>query len=324
MSTAYKVLHLLEHNRDKHLSGQQLSASLGMTRAAIWKAVEQLRDDGHVIEGVSNRGYRLLSCPGLFDKQVLQEMMPDHEIHLFDSLDSTNRFAKTLVSEGRLEKTLVLSTYQSGGRGRLGRRFESPKGGIYLTLLINPDCQLEDALLITSASAVATARAIEQVCHLSCSIKWVNDLFLDGKKVCGILTEGVLGVESGKISTLVIGIGINFCTDRKAFSTDLGSIATSLYDGSDSIPEDVDAHELVTTVVLELERLASLLPDRSFLDEYRARSMVLGREVSVHSGRYNYSAMVEAIDDNAHLVVVDKQGNTKVLSSGEISIRLEV
>lgn len=324
MSTAYKVLHLLEHNRDKHLSGQQLSSSLGMTRAAIWKAVEQLRDDGHVIEGISNRGYRLLSCPGLFDKKVLEEKLPGHEIHLFDSLDSTNRFAKTLVSDGRVDKTLVVSTFQSGGRGRLGRRFESPKGGIYLTLLLNPDCQLEDAMLVTSASAVATARAIEKVCHLTCSIKWVNDLFLDGKKVCGILTEGVLGVESGKISTLAVGIGINFCTDRKAFSSELGNIATSLFDGSDSIPADVDAHELVAVLVKELEMLAGQLPGRAFLSEYRSRSMVLGKEVSVQSGRYTYAALVEAIDDNAHLVVVDRQGNTKVLSSGEVSIRLEV
>ncbi|MEA4859294.1 MAG: biotin--[acetyl-CoA-carboxylase] ligase [Sphaerochaeta sp.] len=323
MTPSQHLLHLLAQKRGTYQSGEALARELGVSRAAVWKGIEALRDQGHTIEGIQNRGYRLLSLSTLLDKEQLQTLLSDHEIHLFDSLDSTNRYAKTLASEKPNCKAVVVSTHQSGGRGRLGRTFHSPRGGLYLSVLLPLTFSVQEAPLITSIAAVAVARSIEQVCSLSCSIKWVNDLFLANRKVCGILTEGVLGVESSRVSALVVGIGINVSTPKHAFPLELQDLATSLYESEEAIPDDFDAHLLVVSIVRTLEDLVEKLPDRSFLSEYRERSMVLGKRVTVHQGKERYQALCVAIDDDAHLVVEDEANALHVLSSAEISVRLE-
>lgn len=192
-----------------------------------------------------------------------------------------------------------------------------------MSLLLPLTFSVQEAPLVTSIAAVAVARSIEQVCSLSCSIKWVNDLYLANKKVCGILTEGVLGVESGRVSALVVGIGINVSTPKHAFPLELQELATSLYENEEAIPADFDAHHLVFAIVRTLEELVEKLPDRSFLSEYRQRSLVLGKRVTVHQGKERYQALSVAIDDDAHLVVEDEAKVLHVLSSAEISVRLE-
>ncbi len=323
MTPSQHLLHLLAQNRGTYQSGEDLARALGVSRAAVWKGIETLRDQGHTIEGVQNRGYRLLSLSTLLEKQRLETMLSDHEIHLFDSLDSTNRYAKSLAAEKPQTKALVVATHQSGGRGRLGRTFHSPRGGLYLSVLLPLTFSVQEAPLVTSIASVAVARSIDQVCSLSCSIKWVNDLFLGGRKVCGILTEGVLGVESGRVSALVVGIGINLSTPRHAFPVELQELVTSLYENEEAIPSEFDAHQLVVAIVRELERMIAQLPDRSFLAEYRARSLGLGKRVTVPQGKEHYHALASFIDDDAHLVVEDEAGGTHVLSSAEISVRLE-
>ena len=171
---------------------------------------------------------------------------------------------------------------------------------------------------------MAALEAIEHVSGKQCRIKWVNDLYWEGKKVCGILTEGVLGVESGSLSAVVVGIGINFCIPQAAFPEELRPLATSLYDGPASVPPSFDANALVSEVVHNLHALVSRLPDRSFLSVYRDRSLLLGRNITVHQGRQAFSATAVGIDDDAHLIVEDENGMQRVLSSAEISIRLEV
>lgn len=324
MTSEQTVLHLLEQNRERYLSGQELANTLHITRSAVWKAVESLRDQGHVIEGISRRGYRLLTATTDLQKERLAGLLPSFEVHLFDSLDSTNRYAKVLASEHPEKPSLVVATYQSGGRGRLGRSFFSPKGGLYLSVLLPKAFELESAQLITSAASVAALKAIEEVGGMRCQIKWVNDLYLEGRKVCGILTEGVLGVESGRLSAVVVGIGINFCIPQAAFPLELQGTATSLFDGPSSIPASFDANLLVASLVENLHALVSKLPDRSFLSVYRERSLLLGLKVTVHQDRQAFSATAMSIDDDAHLVVQDDQGRQSVLSSAEISIRLEV
>lgn len=324
MTSEQTVLHLLEQNRDRYLSGQELATGLGISRSAVWKAMESLRDQGHVIEGISRRGYRLLTATTLLNKERLAGLLPSFEVHLFDSLDSTNRYAKVLASEHGQRPAVVVATYQSGGRGRLGRTFFSPKGGLYLSVLLPMGFTLESAQLITSAASVAALEAIEHVSGKQCRIKWVNDLYWEGKKVCGILTEGVLGVESGSLSAVVVGIGINFCIPQAAFPEELRPLATSLYDGPASVPPSFDANALVSEVVHNLHALVSRLPDRAFLSVYRDRSLLLGRNITVHQGRQAFSATAVGIDDDAHLIVEDENGMQRVLSSAEISIRLEV
>nr|WP_319472426.1 biotin--[acetyl-CoA-carboxylase] ligase [uncultured Sphaerochaeta sp.] len=320
MNHAQTLLHILSSNRGIHLSGQQLAAEMGVSRTAVWKAMETLRNQGHVIEGIPNRGYRLLTSTFLYSKDRLQTLLPSWDLHLFDSIDSTNRYAKTL----RSRKALVLACHQSEGRGRLSRSFYSPQGGLYLSLLFPAVFPLSDASLITSAAAVAVSEAIEEMCGKYCQIKWVNDLFYQNRKVCGILTEGVLGVESGRLTAVVVGIGLNLFTKREAFQESLKTIATSLYDGEDSLPPGFSVDALIACIVKKLEDSLATLADRPFLPAYRDRSLVLGHQVRVHAGSEQYVARAIAIDDEAHLVVENEHGKQKVLSSGEVSIHLEV
>ncbi|WP_332446888.1 biotin--[acetyl-CoA-carboxylase] ligase [Sphaerochaeta sp.] len=323
MTSAQQLLHVLEQQREQYTSGQQLAKMLGISRAAVWKAIEVLRDQGHTIEGVSNRGYRLLSLSSLLEAEKLTALLPEYRIHVFDTLDSTNRYAKVLATQAGGEKALVVATSQSGGRGRLGRQFFSPRGGLYLSVLLPLAFNLEAAGLITSSAAVATARAMEEVCHKTCQIKWVNDLFYHGKKVCGILTEGVLGVESARLSAVVVGIGINLAVPLASFPLELADSATSLFDGPASLPPQFDAHVLVAALVRELEGLVFRLPDAAYLGEYRSRSLILGKRVEVLQGKNSYGAWAREIDDQARLVVETDDGLRQVLSSAEISIRLE-
>ncbi|MGE4454032.1 MAG: biotin--[acetyl-CoA-carboxylase] ligase [Sphaerochaeta sp.] len=324
MNHAQTLLHILSNHRDTFLSGQSLADEMGVSRTAVWKAIETLRNQGHVIEGIPNRGYILLTSNLLYTKERLQEMLPSWDLHLFDSIDSTNRYAKGLAGGGEAHKALVLACHQSEGRGRLSRSFYSPQGGVYLSLLFPATFSLSDASLITSATAVAVSEAIEEVCGLYCRIKWVNDLFYQSKKVCGILTEGVLTVESGRLGAVVVGIGLNLFTKQEAFQDSLKSIATSLYDGADSLPPNFSVDLLIARIVEKTEESLHTLADRSFLGAYRSRSLVLGRTVEVLSASGAYRATAIAIDDDAQLVVVDETGQEKHLSSGEISIHLEV
>ncbi len=324
MNHTQTLLHILSNHRDTSISGQALADEMGVSRTAVWKAIETLRNQGHVIEGISNRGYRLLTSSLLYTKERLQELLPSWDLHLFDSIDSTNRYAKGLAGGKEVQKALVLACHQSEGRGRLSRSFYSPQGGVYLSLLLPATFLLRDASLITSAAAVAVSEAIEEVCGLYCQIKWVNDLFLRSKKVCGILTEGVLSVESGRLGAVVVGIGLNLFTKQEAFQESLKSIATSLYDGVENLPPDLSVDLLVAKIVEKTEESLLTLSTRSFLTAYRDRSLVLGHTVTVLSNSRTYRATAIAIDDDARLVVVDETGQEKHLSSGEISIHLEV
>lgn len=323
MNTSLAVLSYLSSHTHEYSSGEHLATQFGVSRSAIWKAIETLRDEGHLIDAVTNRGYRLILQESLFTPEKLSELFSPMPIHLFDTIDSTNRYAKALASEGCPVPSLVIAHSQSGGRGRLGREFSSPKGGIYLSLILQPPPSVGLASLITSAAAVAAARAIAEVCSLECGIKWVNDLFLGNRKVGGILTEGVLNVESGLLTSIVVGIGINFSTAHQAYPPALQAIVTSLYDGSDKVPQEVDASFLVERIVTGLLKFSTDLTERSFLDEYRKRSLVLGKSILVHQQKRVRKAQALAIDDEAHLVVKFDDGEEAVLSSGEISISLD-
>ncbi|MFA6681721.1 MAG: biotin--[acetyl-CoA-carboxylase] ligase [Sphaerochaeta sp.] len=323
MNTSLAVLSYLSRHQDRYVSGQKLASEFGVSRSAIWKAIESLRDEGHLIDAVTNRGYCLVHQGELFDKGMLEKLLPSVPIHLFDTIDSTNRYAKQLSSEGCLTPALVLAHSQSGGRGRLGRSFSSPKGGIYLSLILSPPASVTEASLITSAAAVAAAQAIEETCGFSCGIKWVNDLFLDGCKVGGILTEGVMDVESGKLSSMVVGIGINFSTPHQAYPPALRPIVKSLYEKSSLVPEDVDPSFLVALLVQKLIGYSTLLSERAFLPEYRSRSIVLGRDILIRTQKKQRKARAVSIDEDAHLVVVTEEGKEEILSSGEISIGLD-
>jgi len=237
----------------------------------------------------------------------------------FEELDSTNRYLKELAVGGAPEGTVIIANRQSAGRGRLGRSFFSPEEkGIYMSILLCPDISLERAVLITSMAAVAVANAIESICGIETKIKWVNDIFLNGKKVCGILTEAGIDNEKGALDYAVLGIGVN--VGMMDFPEELKNIATSV---SNECGSPVSKDALIDEILKELDKWYPTLSCGSFLEESRKRSVLLGREIlvldeHVPGGRYP----AKAVDINGlGNLLIEKDGAIQVLNSGEVSIR---
>ncbi len=320
MATKTRLLELLE-SREGTLSGEEAAALLGISRAAVWKAANALRAQGCAIQSVPGRGYILPPGEDYLSEDALlaQYGGAAPPVRYFDEVDSTNLAAKRWAIDGAPHGSLVVAQRQTLGRGRLGRRFESPPGGMYLSVVLRPKGQLQSPGLVTSAAAVASCRAVQALCGLSLQIKWVNDLYFKGRKCCGILTEAATDMEGGGIDYLVTGIGINYTTPDDAFPEELRGILTALYPAK---RPPVPRAALAAAVHRQLLALYGALPSNHFLDEYRARSMVLGRRVTVLAPQ-PYAATALSITNEAHLVVRLPGGQTRELSNGEISVRLE-
>lgn len=244
----------------------------------------------------------------------------NRQIKCFEELDSTNRYLKELAAEGAPEGTVIIANRQSAGRGRLGRSFFSPgEKGIYMSILLRPDIPLERAVLITSMAAVAVAKAIERVSGLEAKIKWVNDIFLNGKKVCGILTEAGINAEKGTLDYAVLGIGVNVGTME--FPEELKDIATSV---SNECGVLVSKEALKDEILVELDQWYPTLSDGSFLEESKKRSLLLGKEILVLDETAPggcYPAKAVDINELGNLII-ERNGEMVVLNSGEVSIRV--
>ena len=312
-STKQALLQALSAAEGSYISGQQLAQRLGVSRAAVHKAAAALSAQGYTLEAVSRRGYRLVGGDPFCVEAAGDYPAP---IHLYDRLESSNQTAKRLALSGAPHGTLVLTNQQSAGRGRMGRKFESPAGqGIYLSLLLRADIPAADAQTVTVSAAVAVCRAVNALCGLELSIKWVNDLYYHGKKVCGILTEAGADLESGRLEWLVVGIGLNFTTPPEAFPAELRRLAGSLFPGG---PAPVSRVALAAAIAREL---LTLCPAFDCLEEYRARCFVPGHWVTVCTDRETYAALALSIDDAGRLVVRRENGREEALQHGEVSIR---
>ena len=284
-----------------------------MSRAAVHKAAAALAAQGYALHSAPRRGYRLTGGDPFCAEAVGSYPAP---IYLYDSLESSNLTAKQLALTGAPHGTLVLTSHQQAGRGRMGRVFESPAGkGVYLSLLLRPDLSAADAQTVTIGAAVAVARAVKALCGLELSIKWVNDLYYQGRKVCGILTEAGTDIESGQLEWLVVGIGLNLTTSPADWPEELARTAGSLYPGG---PAPVGRAALAGAIAREL---LGLCPDFPCLDEYRALCFVPGHWVTVCTNRETYAAKALFIDGCGQLVVERENGRTVALRHGEVSIR---
>lgn len=246
----------------------------------------------------------------------------NNPIYIYDTIDSTNTKARQLALDGAPDGTIVIACQQTGGRGRLGRNFFSPREGIYMSLIIKPTFDLSKSILITSAAAVAVTEAIETVCGVQAGIKWVNDVYVSGKKVCGILSEGLPNIETGRIDTVIIGIGLN--TSLKGFPQELLKTAGA-------IEGDYSRSALAAAIAGRTVELASTVENREFIETYKKKSLVLGKTITVYKGVYRSNpqqeisgrtARVIDIDENGGLVVLYSDGTGEALKSGEISVRL--
>ena len=313
LTTKQALLAALSAAQGECISGQQLAQQLGVSRAAVHKAAAALAAQGYALEAAPRRGYRLAGGDPFCAEAVGEYPAP---VYVYDTLESSNRTAKMLAMDGTPHGTLVLAGQQTAGRGRLGRRFESPAGkGVYLSLVLRPGLPVAEAQTVTVSAAVAVCRAVRKLCGLELGIKWVNDLYYHGKKVCGILTEAGSDMESGQLEWLVVGIGLNLTSRPEDWPEELRPIAGSLYPGG---PAPVGRAALAGAIAREL---LALCPAFDCLDEYRARCFVPGHWVTVCTVAESYAARAVAIDDAGRLIVEREGGRREALCHGEVSIR---
>ena len=320
MSTKNDVLSALMETEDA-ISGERLARRLAVSRNTVWKAIEQLRAEGYEVEAVTNRGYRLLSAPNrISEPEILKWTTASaigRRLEVHEKLDSTNTRAKLLAAQGAPHGYLICADSQVSGRGRYGRQFFSPEhSGVYITYILRPTLSAERAVMITSLAAVAVARAIEKLCDADVKIKWVNDLYLNDHKICGILCEASMDFESGMLEYVVLGIGVN--VGQMTFPEDLRDIATSI---ENECGQPVSRSRLIAEISNELDSLYDQLPTGAFMAESRRRSNVIGRDVTVLRGEARFPARVLDIDDQGRLVIRTESGVSRV-GSGEISIKL--
>ncbi|MDD5952624.1 MAG: biotin--[acetyl-CoA-carboxylase] ligase [Oscillospiraceae bacterium] len=324
MTSKSKVLHLLEQHRGSYISGEELAKKIEISRSGVWKAINELKKEGYHITAVTNKGYCLETESDLLSVEGMAPYLPPdfplELIHIYKSVDSTNNEVKRLAVSGGKHQTVVMAEEQTGGRGRLGRSFYSPPGsGIYLSMLLRPTISTEKSVLVTTAASVAVCRAVEKVTGKPCVIKWVNDVYSGGRKICGILTEAVTNVETGCIESIVLGIGINFKGTAEDFPEEIRNKAGFLFAKDTGT---ITRNQLAAAEITELLKLPDQLESGSFLPEYRRRSVVLGKQVQVVSSSGTRTALVQDIDDCGGLVVRwEDDGTTGVIRTGEVSIR---
>ena len=323
MSTKTQLLEILAKNQTTYTSGAKLAAELTISRNAVWKAIENLREDGYSIAAATNKGYRLTYHSDILTEASITSHIMNTAAYTLDvrkTVTSTNAVLRELATAGAPEGYVVVADEQTSGKGRMGRTFHSPAGhGVYFSILLRPGPKSADASLITSAAAVAAAQAIEEVLGMSVGIKWVNDLFLDGKKVCGILTEASFDMENGYIESAILGIGINVTTPDDGYPDEIKDIAVSLASG-----QSATAGERCRLIASTLDNFWGYyadLSERRFLDEYRKRSILIGRSINVITHDGIIKAQAIAIDDDCRLIVRYENGETRRLNSGEVSVR---
>lgn len=324
MALKDEVLVLLEEARGCHVSGEELAARLRVSRNAVWKAVGQLRGEGYTILSATNRGYCLSAADGRLSEQAIRRRLSgaarDCRLEIHRSVDSTNNRLKAAAEAGAAEGLALLAEQQTAGRGRLGRSFYSPVGaGLYISLLLRPRLPMEQVTLITTAAAVAAAEAVERATGREIGIKWVNDLYYRGKKICGILTEASMDLEGGGLAYAVVGIGINVLPPPEGFPEELRDRATALYDTPGACPPDMRSR-LAAELLNTFWTLYRRLPDRTFLADYRRRSILTGREIAFLLRGEPCRGVVRTIDDEARLVVRLPDGREERLLSGEVTI----
>ena len=319
-----QVLALLTTGDGGYVSGGEMSWKLGVSRAAIWKAITALREDGYRIEAAPRKGYRLLDGP---DRLTAGSVLPylknssrGNRLICLETVDSTNNYAKSLAMLGGKDGTVIVSDEQTGGRGRLGRSFQSPKGkGVYLTMLLRPDVPPARAVNLTAHAAVAVCEGIEEACGAKPGIKWTNDIVLGGRKLCGILTEMAVEGESGALQYVVIGIGINANHTPEDFSPEVREIAASL---SQELGHPVARGRLCACVINALDEMyVAWLSGSVYYERYRDRCLTLGKPVRLLRNGGAEEAFAEGLDPDFGLIVRFSDGRRETVTAGEVSVR---
>ena len=319
-----QVLALLKASGTDYLSGQDISRRLGISRAAVWKAVEALRQDGYRIDSLTRRGYRLAGGPDVLRPGELTGQLKDclvgRELVCLDETDSTNTELKRRALAGAAEGLALIARKQTGGRGRQGRSFLSPEGGLYLSILLRPPLDPTRAVDLTAWAAVAVCDGVEEACGVRPQIKWPNDILLSGKKLCGILTEMEVEGETGALQWVIVGIGTNIDLDPQVLPPEAAAAATSLAREGLSVRRS----DLAVCQLRALDRMYRdfLAGNRArWLARYRADCATLGRQAVLLRRGTQEEVFAQEVDDQFRLVVRHADGSLEAVSSGEVSVR---
>lgn len=324
MTTKDKLLSLLESNKGEYLSGEEIAQTLNVSRNTIWKTINTLREAGYEIDAISNKGYCLSETTDILSPQgILKYLNEDYhflEIEVLDEVESTNTLLRAYANQGAKEGTVLIANAQSNGRGRQGREFYSPQDtGVYLSLLLRPQAMKPtQAANFTTMAAVAGTQAIELVSQKETSIKWVNDLYVNYKKVSGILTEAAIVLENGNLDYVVLGIGMNAYAPKSGFPEDIQDIAGPIFtefvvDGKNRLAAEFLNHFLAIYYHDH---------ESNYVDTYRNKCFIIGQDILVHSVDGIKPAKALSLDDACHLLVQYEDGSLETLSSGEISIKV--
>lgn len=319
-----KLLTYLKENKGRFISGEEIANELGVSRTAIWKIINQMKEEGYKIESVSRKGYKLIEDEDIINKQELNLELKDtmyHEkIHYFDEIDSTSTYAKKVAMELQDSNgTVVISEIQNQGRGRLGRTWESPKGtGIWMSLVLKPDIDPTKASKITQITAAAVVLSMNKLYDIDAKIKWPNDVIISGKKVCGILTE--MNAELNSINFITVGVGINVNT--KDFEDELKDKATSLYLETDVKQNRVP---LIGEILRTFEKLyKNYIETEDFsevLDINKKYSVTLNKDVVVIYRDKKIEGFAYDLNDEGELLIRKSDGQIEKVYFGEVSVR---
>ena len=317
-----EILRLLR-SADGYISGQELCNRFGVSRTAVWKAINQLKEAGYEIEAQQNKGYKLMAAPDLMTEAEIKSLMHTEwvakEVLYFDTIDSTNTKAQELAEKGYQSGTLVVADKQESGKGRRGRSWVSPSGtGIFMTLMIKPDINPNNASMLTLVAALAVAKAITSVTGEEALIKWPNDIVVNGKKVCGILTE--MNAQFDYINHIVVGIGIN--VHNESYPEEISQMASSLmieaggkrFHRAQIIAETMSYFEQYYDTFLKTQDLSALVR------EYDKLLVNRNKSVRVLDPKEPFDGKAMGITPKGELIV-DTWESRKLVSSGEVSVR---
>ena len=332
MSTKLTLLQILSENSGRYVSGQELADILGISRNSVWKAANKLKQQGYNIESMPGTGYRLISAGDILSQDYMRENITHPcRIQVFEKVDSTNKVAKQITDCSIPQ--IIVANEQTGGRGRLGRSFYSPAGtGLYITIAFKPSFGLDRAMLTTAAAAVVVCRAIEKVSGLRPKIKWVNDVYLGEKKLCGILTEAESNFETGTIEKIIVGTGIN------CFKASVPEELEDTVAFMENPLREFSRNELAVAVANEFLDVMENFDRTILLREYKNRSFILGEQIRIFNPaiarsmglspekeKEGIKARAIDIDENGGLVVEFLEGRRsremETLTTGEITIR---
>lgn len=314
-----KILQELINNKDKLITGTYIAEHLNITRSYVSKVINEFINSGHVIDIQDRSGYIYRNSNkhiNITKKDINHEI---NNIYILDKVDSTNKYLKELANNGENEITVVIANEQTAGRGRLGRSFVSNSGkGIYMSILLRPTFGIELSKRITSLTATVVSEAIDEVTKLNTKIKWVNDIYVNDKKIAGILTEGHTNFESGKVEYIVVGIGINLY--KQIFPDNLDNIITTVEDETNKV---FSINKIIESILNKLIYYYENIKDNIHINEYRKRSYVINKKVELNiHGNIKYGKVLD-IDDEGELIVLinDKK---ETIYSGEITkVRLK-